>query len=483
MNIENLCIDLLKRSLSPIPQELNELDWKVMLSSKKERLKKHLSAFANLKDGGFLIFGVDDDGKIIGIPDEDSRLIADILANMARTALEPQINIKFITFEFKAKNLLGIYIEESFEKPVHIKNKGLERSYIRAGGQSRLMNKDEIRHSILSSRTLRFGELPASLSREYIEKWDDCFNFSEVIKRTMPNGFSDQSSQMEYLASLKLFDKSYEKFSPTNLAIICCAKDFNKLISYEKFALRMVEYKGNTKITARRDKTFQMGFSLSLDLIIDTLIHWLPYTEKVQRATVIRTPIIPEVALREIIVNAIIHRDYTITSSSITVEVFSDRVEVTSPGGLLPEVTVDRLIDHPSRTRNEVLSDLMRKLNFCEERGSGIDKSVIAMEKNGYPAIQFINEPGYFKVILSAHREFSSLTNDEKMNAIFQHCCLNVVIQRKTTGRSIRDRFHLNRSESTKIYKLIEEIIRLGKIKLANPESSRRDQYYLPYWA
>ncbi len=482
MDIEKRCRELLVKSLRPLPQEINELDWKVALSHKKDRLKKHLSAFSNLPGGGFLIFGVNDDGKVVGISDEESRMVADTLANMARTGLDPQVNIKYITFSFDGFPLLGIYIEESFEKPVHIKNKSIERSYIRAGGQSRLMSMDEVRRAIVSSRSLRFGEITAAFSHEVLDEWEDYFDFSEVMKRTRPSGFTDKVSQYEYLASLRLLTKINNLFVPTNLAVICCAKDFTKLRSYERYSVRLIQYKGATKLTAIRDESISVGYSLGLDRIINTVTSWLPHTEEIVGASLVTRTAIPEVALREIIVNAIIHRDFTVSNSCITIELYDDRIEVTNPGSLLPEISVDRLIDHPSRTRNEVLSDLMRKLGFAEERGSGIDKAVIASEKMGLPPIDFKNEVDYFRVTIFTARPFSSMSKSEKIDAIYQHACLNSVIQRNTTGRSIRERFRVTRNESTQIYRLIDDAVAVGKIKLANPEDSRKDHYYLPYW-
>ncbi|HLE09872.1 MAG: hypothetical protein A2504_10860 [Bdellovibrionales bacterium RIFOXYD12_FULL_39_22] len=484
MKLDEKCILLLRKSLRPIPQELNEIDWKVMLSNKKERLKKHLSAFSNLQGGGFLVFGINNDGTVVGIDDESSRYIADYLANIARTSVDPQINIKFVTFIFEEKSLLGVYVEESFEKPVHLVNKSLEHSYIRAGGQSRPMSKEELRNAIISSRKIRFGEIPATLNSEVLAHWEDYFDFSEVMKRMRPAGFTDKKSYYDYLYSLKLLHRVDEdEFIPTNLAVQVCAKDFSLLPSYERFAVRLVEYKGTTKMSARRDKTFNHGYSLSLDRIVSTLIDWLPYTEKISRASVICESLIPEIAIREIVANAIIHRDYNVTNAYILIELFTDRVEISNPGGLLPEITIDRLIDHPSRTRNEVLSDLMRKLHFAEERGSGIDKAVMAMEINGHPSIKFFDGVDFFKAIMFVGKTFDKMTKEQKLNAIFQHACINDVIARKTTGRSIRERFKLGRNDSNKVYKLIDEAVALGKIRLANPADNRKDHYYLPYWA
>ncbi len=479
---EKRCKELLIKSIKPIPQELNEIDWKVALTNKKERLKKHLSAFANLREGGFLIFGIDDNGVPVGISDENSRKIADLLANMSRTALDPQINIHYYTFKFDGYSLLGIYVEESFEKPVHIRSKGMERSYIRAGGQSRLMSKEEIRRAIMGSRALRFSEITAAFSQKVLKDWTPYFDFSEVYKRMKSVDYTDEEARNEYLASLKLLAKANNVYIPTNLAVMCCAKNFNLLHSYEKLAIRMIEYSGITKVSARRDVTFSSGYSLCLDNIVKTLIGWLPHVETIKGATLRTTSVIPEVAIRELIVNAIIHRDFTMIDTPIMIETFKDRVEITSPGGLLPELSVDRLIDHPSITRNEVFSDFMRKLRFAEERGSGIDKAIIANEAAGLPPILFQNETYYFKVTIFCEKSYKDMDEPEKINAVFQHACLNTVIHRKTTGRTIRERFKVSSRESTAVYKLIEKAVDIGKIKLANPTAPRKDQFYLPYW-
>lgn len=482
MNLEDKCKNLLKRSLNPIPQELDEIDWKVTLSYKKDRLKKHLSAFANLSGGGFLIFGVDDNGKVVGVEDEESRQFADLLANIARSGLEPEAKIHFITFTYEGKNLLGVYIEESFERPVHIKNRGIDRSYIRAGGQTRPMSKEDVRYAVLSSRSIRFEEVIASLTQDVSNSFKEYFDFSEIMKRTRPSGFTELTSMHEYLNSLKLFVKVQEAYLPSNLAVIVAAKDFRNFQTYEKFAVRLIEYSGNTRINARRDITFNKGYSLTLDKILETLISWLPTEEKIEYATQTTTPMIPVVVLRELIANAIIHQDLKIKNSCVLIELFSDRLEITNPGGLVSGVSVDRLIDHPSCARNEVLISLMRKLGHAEERGSGIDKSIIAMERAGLSPITFINGGDYFQVVIPIGKPFSELTHQEKMNAIFQHACLNVVIQRKTTVRSIRERFQLSVADTPRVNKLIEESILLGKIKLVNPHETKNERHYIPYW-
>lgn len=83
----------------------------------------------------------------------------------------------------------------------------------------------------------------------------------------------------------------------------------------------------------------------------------------------------PELSIRELVANALIHQDFSQTGNSVMIEIYSNRLEVTNPGE--PLVDTDRFLDTPPKSRNEILASFMRRINICEERGSGIDKIVL----------------------------------------------------------------------------------------------------------
>ena len=475
------CKTLLSRSLTPLPQELNELDWKAGVS-KADRMARHLSAMANYSDGGFLVFGVNDDGEVIGLTPEEAEKISQQMGSWARDLVEPEVRTQIFSFNYNSKALLGVYINEAFDKPVHKKNTSIDESYLRAGGQSRKMTRDEIRQSMMSTRQQRFEELPATLPTSWEKKWFEAFDFSELLKRTKFDS-SEHDKLMEHLFSHKLLVRINGDFWPTNLAIITCAKDLSQFPSYERYAVRITEYSDKTKMAAKRDQTFQSGVSISMDLIVKYVIDLLPHSEIIKDATKRLTSVIPQIAIRELVINAIMHRDHLITNSYITIEIYSDRIEITNPGGLLPDISVDRLIDHPSVCRNEVLADLLRKLGLAEERGSGVDNALIAIELWGLPPVIFESQRDYFKAVILMPRKFNEMSKDERITAAYQHSCLNRITNKRTTNSSIRERFKFSTDETTKVGRLINDSIEVGKIKLANPEASRRDFHYLPYWA
>lgn len=477
------CVELLTKALVPIPQELNEIDWKIGPSSRPEKYKKHLSAFANYPGGGFVVFGISDkDGSVVGITDSDSKTISSVISNMARDGVEPKVKTEFFSIEFSEKNLFVCQIFESIEKPVYELNNGkIVTPYIRAGGTSRPMDISEVRSVVFNSRQIRYEEVPAAF--DFQDNWDKYFDFSEVKNRLKRTSFTSDEAFKEFLFNLKLVAKVNGQFVPTNLAVITCAKDFSIITGHERFEIRLVTYKGTNKIETINDISFSKGFSLCLDEVMASINRILPHSEIIHQATRFNVPIIPTIATREIIANAIVHRDYSKHNSRLMIEIYTDRIEVTNPGNLLPDIDIDRLIDHPSKARNEVLADFMRQLGFAEERGSGIDKAVLSCELAGLPPIKFVNGSDYFKAMLFAPRSYAQMDRNERIEAVYQHCCLNYVTSKKTTNRTIRERFKFGDQETTKSTRIIKEALESGKIKLANPDSIRKDYNYIPYWA
>jgi ATP-dependent DNA helicase RecG len=156
-------LELLRASLELPQHELNELDWKAALSPDKRRLTEHLSAFANLPGGGYLIFGVNATGEPTGVNQAEIEKATNQLANLGREALEPQLALDHGVETYEGARLLFVHIAESAVKPVHLRGKGLEHAFIRSGGTTRVASRQEIGTLMLHSRTPRWEELHASV--------------------------------------------------------------------------------------------------------------------------------------------------------------------------------------------------------------------------------------------------------------------------------------------------------------------------------
>ena len=156
-------ISYLDKSLGKVPSELNEMDWKETLSPKNEKLCQHIAAFANMPGGGFLAFGINDKtAEVIGIQKTEADNIVERLASLCRDGVEPLVKIDHSIETFRGEEILFVHILESAVKPVHLKGKTIEDSFIRSGGTTRKASRPEVGALMLNSKTPTWEELHAS---------------------------------------------------------------------------------------------------------------------------------------------------------------------------------------------------------------------------------------------------------------------------------------------------------------------------------
>jgi ATP-dependent DNA helicase RecG len=163
------------------------------------------------------------------------------------------------------------------------------------------------------------------------------------------------------------------------------------------------------------------------------------------------------------------------------IEIYTDRLEVSSPGK--PFISPDRFIDE-YQSRNERLADLMRRLGICEEKGSGIDKVVNSAEVYQLPAPDFRVGERRTVSVLFGHRSFEDMDRSDRIRACYQHCCLRYVMNEKMSNQSLRERFKLPEDKAETVSRMIRDAMQAGLVKLDNPENaSKRYARYVPYWA
>ena len=188
----------------------------------------------------------------------------------------------------------------------------------------------------------------------------------------------------------------------------------------------------------------------------------------------------PEVVIREIVANALIHQDFMMGGASMMVEVYSDRVDITNPGE--PVVPVERFIDG-YQSRNERLADVMRRMGICEEKSSGIDRVVQAAEVYQLPAPDFRTGQRRTIVTIYGPKPFEQMDRNDRVRACYQHCALKWVMSERMTNQSLRDRFHLPRNKAAIASQIIAATIEAGLIKPdESVGSSRKFAKYLPFW-
>lgn len=474
--------EVLQSSLTPTPHELNELDWKLGLSPNKERLAEHLSAFANSPGGGFMVYGITALGEATGLSPQEAESIITQLGNLARAALEPAQKIDHASAVIQGKPLLFIYIPESAVKPVSLKGRGYEHAFIRSGGQTRKMSRDEIRTAVIQSRQLRYEELEAlSCPLAEVNRFLDTRRWMQRMGKPSPES---SSAATDMLVNEKMILRNGDHCAITNLGAIVAAQDFSQFPGKERFAMRVIKYRGKSRIDAEQEREFGTGYGTGFQELVQYISGQLPTSEVIRDALRTTVPVYPEISIREFVANALIHRDFMVTSLHPMVEIFSDRMEITSPGRLLPAVQVDRLIDTAPESRNELLAKMMRRMGVCEERGSGIDRALIQIEVYGLPPVEFKEGDHYFRVTLFSPRDFKQMTAAERLRACYQHCCLRYVSGEKMTTASLRHRLGLNTAQNVLAWKVVSDALRKALIKPSDPQNkSKKFASYVPYWA
>lgn len=136
----------------------------------------------------------------------------------------------------------------------------------------------------------------------------------------------------------------------------------------------------------------------------------------------------PPIAIRELVANALIHQDFNERGTSVTVEIYSDRLEISNPG--IPIISPDRFIDE-YQSRNEKLADLMRRLGICEEQGKGVDKVIVNAEVWQLPAPDFRKGERHTLAIMFAHKDFEAMDGKDHVRACYQHCVLRYLMNQK----------------------------------------------------
>ncbi len=245
--------------------------------------------------------------------------------------------------------------------------------------------------------------------------------------------------------------------------------------------MRVVTYRGKGRIEAVREQEGDRGYASGFEGLIGFVNALLPSNEVIERALRKTVPMYPELAVRELVANAIIHQDFSVTGAGPMVEIFDGRMEITNPGE--PLVPPDRFIDHAPRSRNEALASLMRRFGICEERGSGVDKVVFESEYHQLPAPLFEVTGDFTRVTLFAHRPLTKMDRTEKTRACYLHACLRWVQGEELTNASLRTRFGLEDKSSATASRIIKDAVEGRLIVPRNPTTSRRLMVYLPYWA
>ncbi len=302
--------------------------------------------------------------------------------------------------------------------------------------------------------------------------------YFELLKLPYP---TTQTGVIERLLQERLIDAHGDMYSIRRLGALLLAKKLEDFSDLVRKAPRVVVYSDISKLETKLDQVGAKGYAVGFQGLVRFIMGQLPQNEIIENALRKEVKLVPEITIRELVANALIHQDFSITGASVMIEIYSNRIEISNPGE--PVVSVERFVDG-YQSRNERLADMMRRFGICEEKGSGVDKVINAVEVFQLPAPDFRVAPKRTMVTLYGPKELEAMDRDDRVRACYQHCALKWVMSERMTNQSLRERFRLPESKSAITSQIITQAIEAGKIKPDEKVgSSRKFARYLPFWA
>ncbi len=436
------------------------------------KLLRYCVAFAN-ECGGYLILGVSDKSrKVVGtnaypnVGEIKSHILNKLHFRVEIHELQHPDG-RVLVFEVPSRpigqpvSLDGVYL-------------------MRAGEELVPMSPDQLRRIILEKEADWFA-LPAlsDVSPDQIIALLDTQIYFDLLKIPYP---TTQEKVLERFEKDNLIKKKNGRWLITNLAAILLAKHLESFSpTFAGKAPRVIIYKGTDKLETHSDLIDMRGYAVGFSSLVETVHSAAPQNHFIEQVVREEVKMFPKQALRELIANALVHQDFSITGASVMIEMYTDRVEISNPG--VPRIKVDRFIDE-NQSRNELLANMMRKLGICEVKGSGIDKVVKAAEVFQLPAPDFRTGDSRTVAILFSYQNFSNMQKKDRIRACYQHCCLLYVSNQRMSNQTVRERFKLPESGTATVSLVIGDTKEAGLIKSEDVDSkSSRYARYVPYWA
>jgi len=340
-------------------------------------LAGEMVAFANAK-GGMIIVGADDNGKPIGLSTNDINRLNQLVSNTATNNVKNPINPITENIKVGDNLLMIVHIAEGIDKP-YMDNNGV--TWVKSGSDKRrVTSKEELRRLFQSSDLVHADEVPVTRTTEndidlnyfktfYKNNYDEDIEKSDLTLMQLMNNLNLAKDNNLNLAGLLLFGKEPEKNKPA-------------------FIIKAVSFVGNDPVGDKyRDNVDIKGkLKLQFEGAMDFLKRNLKYTQQDKGINTLGDLEVPPIALEELIVNALMHRNYFI-NAPIRLFVFDDRVEIISPGIIPNNLTIENIKSGNSNIRNDIITSFATKELPYRGIGTGIRRAL-----KQYPDIDFIND-------------------------------------------------------------------------------------------
>lgn len=472
--------------LASLPREAEWVEFKTNNANPQE-IGEYISALSNSaalhkKDAGYLVWGVEDQThRLIGtsFKPRETKKGNEELENWLLRLLSPSID--FQIFEVEKSGLGFVILEIQPAHPSPVSFSGTE--YLRIGSLKKKLKdypeKERALWGIFNKTPFEKGVAKRKASSDDVLTLIDYPSCFELLGHPLPDS---RSGVLDQLFREKVIQRrTYGRFDITRQGAILFAKNLQNFDQLSRKALRVIQYSGANRINTIREQTGGKGYAVGFEGAIRYINSLLPQNEQIEQALRKTVPVYPELAIREIVANALIHQDLSIKGTGPMVEIFDDRIEVSNPG--VPLIEPLRFIDEPPQSRNENLASLMRRMKICEERGSGIDKVIYSVELFQLPPPDFLVLNNHTKVVLYAPKGLNEMALKDRVRACYQHACLQHVSNAQMTNASLRRRFGVEQKNYATVSRIIRDTVAEELVRPVDPETSKRYMKYVPFWA
>lgn len=480
-------LDHLVRQFVALPNEISWVEFK-QNNTDSQMIGERISGLSNSaalagEPYGYVLWGIEDAShRLVGTnfdPSTAKHNSTTEIQNWLTVNLRPQIFFEFNSVSVDNVNIVVLTIEAANYKPVSFR--GIE--YVRVGSYTKKLSD----HESLERRLWQSFDQQPFEDRSALENQteDDVIRlldypaYFDLTKAPLPD---NKRGILAALAADGLIARMPGTgWRVTNLGGLLFAKQLSDFPSLERKALRVIQYKGTNLLHPIREQLGTKGYASGFQGLITYINGLLPTNEVMGQALRSNRPMYPELAVRELVANALIHQNFSVTGTGPVVSLFDDRLEIINPGA--PLVDLRRLIDAPPRSRNEKLASIMRRMGICEERGSGWDKVVFEIEFNQLPAPLVQVREDNMHVTMFSQRPLTRMDADDRVRAVYLHSCLRYISHDKTNNASIRERFGIAEKNKAAASRLLKEAVEAGVIVPYDPDAATKIMRYIPYWA
>ncbi len=358
-------------------KEGRRLEFKGEIPSSSD-LAKTIVAFAN-DAGGDIYIGVDNYHNVIGLPEDELTQLEEQLSSMIFDRCYPTIlpEITFVMIE--DKHIIKIHVYKGSMPPYYLKNKGkLEGTYIRVGSTNRLADENIIADLERKRRNLSFDS-SVVMDKEFPDI--EIKRFAQLYKEK-----TGEELNIQVLRKLDLIKEEQGKLYPTN-ALILLSDDELRYSIFPNAKIECARFKGVETDEFVDQKTIETNIVEQVEEAYNFVLRHINKGAKVEGIYTISKWEYPIKAIREVIRNAVVHRQYSLFGKDVKVAIYDDMVEITSPGLLPPSIDYSAMNNRQSDARNKIIAPVFKKLGIIDQWGNGL--KMIAEELKQYPKIDF----------------------------------------------------------------------------------------------